>query len=184
MVPETLLPFLPSSLALDVSIKRLEGDVLQLDYFLTAQKSDVVLPSQLQSGQSVRRDELWKETCFELFLSVDNGEGVQAYYEFNFSPSGDWAVYRFDGYRDGMTSPEVLSPPEIEGRWLEGQYHMSAAICVSDFEELSGKPLKAGLCAIVEEQERQISHWALCHLGEKPDFHRLDSFEHRLDPIL
>ena len=25
------------------------------------------------------------------------------YYEFNFSPAGDWAAYRFEDYRHGMT---------------------------------------------------------------------------------
>ena len=34
-----------------------------------------------------------------MFIRPEDGEG---YYEFNFSPSGEWAAYRFSGYREGM----------------------------------------------------------------------------------
>lgn len=54
-----------------------------------------------------RADGLWQRTCFELFLrDPDTG----SYLEFNFSPSGEWAAYRFDGYREGMR-PLALADP-------------------------------------------------------------------------
>ncbi|NWN33423.1 hypothetical protein GY663_30040, partial [Klebsiella michiganensis] len=46
-----------------------------------------------------RTDGLWRRTCFELFIRPEGGEG---YFEFNFSPSTQWAAYRFHGYREGM----------------------------------------------------------------------------------
>ncbi|MEP9357206.1 DOMON-like domain-containing protein [Sphingomonas sp. KR3-1] len=54
-----------------------------------------------------RTDGLWQRTCFELFLR-DPESG--AYLEFNFSPSGEWAAYRFDGYRAGMRPLELADP--------------------------------------------------------------------------
>ena len=42
--------------------------------------------------------DLWRHTCFEAFIAV---EGLPAYHEFNFAPSGEWAIYAFAGYRDG-----------------------------------------------------------------------------------
>lgn len=54
-----------------------------------------------------RADGLWQRTCFELFL---RSEGAATYYEFNFSPSGEWAAYRFDGYRAGMAELKVAAP--------------------------------------------------------------------------
>lgn len=56
-----------------------------------------------------RADGLWQRTCFELFLKRP---GEPGYCEFNFSPSGEWAAYRFDEYRAGMAQLEV-KPPRI-----------------------------------------------------------------------
>ena len=36
--------------------------------------------------------QLWRHTCFEAFIAM---EGQPAYHEFNFAPSGEWAVYAF-----------------------------------------------------------------------------------------
>lgn len=46
-----------------------------------------------------REDGLWQRTCFEMFVRDNRSE---AYLEFNFSPSGRWAAYAFDGYRSGQ----------------------------------------------------------------------------------
>jgi hypothetical protein len=54
-----------------------------------------------------RADGLWQRTCFELFL---RRPGETGYYEFNFSPSGEWAAYRFDGYRAGMADLPIRAP--------------------------------------------------------------------------
>jgi len=54
-----------------------------------------------------RTDGLWHHTCFEVFLR-DPADG--AYLEFNFSPSGQWAAYQFDGYRAGMRELDVPKP--------------------------------------------------------------------------
>jgi len=68
-----------------------------------------------------RTDGLWYHTCFELFL-LDPLDG--AYLEFNFSPSGQWAAYQFDGYRAGMRELDV-SAPSILG---SGPAHAAAGI--------------------------------------------------------
>ena len=45
-------------------------------------------------GRTSRRapTNLWQTTCFEAFLRAPGGE---AYREWNFAPSGDWAAYDF-----------------------------------------------------------------------------------------
>ena len=60
---------------------RVSGDLARL-----------VLPPTASPG---RADDLWKTTCFELFVAGEGG----AYREFNFSPSTRWAAYDFAGYR-------------------------------------------------------------------------------------
>ena len=47
------------------------------------------------AGASERRDELWTSTCLELFLSSPTGK---SYWEYNFSPSGDWNIYYLNDY--------------------------------------------------------------------------------------
>ena len=54
-----------------------------------------------------RRDELWRTTCAEIFVALDDASDGKPhtggpYLEFNFSPTGDWAAYRFDSTRTGM----------------------------------------------------------------------------------
>ncbi len=53
---------------------------------------------------------LWHHTCFEVFLR-DPQDG--RYLEFNFSPSGQWAAYQFEGYRAGMRELGVNKPSII-----------------------------------------------------------------------
>ena len=56
---------------------------------------ELSLPELTSPG---RADHLWQSTCFELFLRPTTAEH---YFEFNFSPSTQWAAYRFDSYRGG-----------------------------------------------------------------------------------
>src|SRR5262245_48952326 len=69
---------------------------LTLRYELRGNMDVLRIPVQ---APGERTDEPWHHTCCELFLAVP---GVPGYCEFNFSPGGPWAAYRFDGYRSGM----------------------------------------------------------------------------------
>ena len=53
---------------------------------------------------SERMDNLWKTTCFEIFWQPI---GQPGYVEFNLSPSGRWASYDFDSFREGMRDAPV-----------------------------------------------------------------------------
>ena len=89
---------------LQASVRR-EGDTLLLQYRLEGDLDSILLPQQTMPR---RADNLWKHSCFEAFLG---GPGLSPYREYNFSPSGGWAIYDFDGYRSGMrTDPWVAIP--------------------------------------------------------------------------
>lgn len=75
-----------------------------LDFIVTEPPEALRL---LPAAPRARVDGLWRHTCFELFLRP---VGSDAYWEFNFSPSGEWAAYRFDRYRDGLAELEVEAP--------------------------------------------------------------------------
>jgi hypothetical protein len=119
-----------------------------------------------------RRDELWRTTCFEAFL---RRPGSEAYREWNFAPSGDWAAYDFEGYREGMTQADVVAPyVRVEDNFT--WWALGATISMDAEGEW-----QLGLSAILEEKDGTKSYWALAHpAGEKPDFHAPDCFAAKL----
>ena len=118
---------------------------------------------------ATRADELWRHTCFEAFFGPSAGPG---YYEFNFSPSTQWAVYQFSNYRSGMRVATEIDAPRIEVRSSAETYTLQATL---EFDGLSS-PLHLGLAAVLEETNGRKSYWALAHPPGKADFHHADCF--------
>ncbi len=125
--------------------------------FLVDGVDDLILPD-LRAAK--RTEELWKQTCFEAFVAVDGG----GYIELNFSPSSQWAAYRFDEYRSGMAQ----EPAEVE-IWLDAGETWLGIEAAVRCEALSAGSL-LGLSAVIRERE-STSYWALGHSEGGPDFH-------------
>jgi len=53
---------------------------------------------------------LWRYTCCEIFVAR---VGSPAYHEFNFAPSGEWAAYAFERYREGVLLRDDSLDPRI-----------------------------------------------------------------------
>jgi hypothetical protein len=116
-------------------------------------------------------DGLWRHTCMEVFV----GSTIPGpYLEFNFAPSGQWAAYRFSGYRAGMAPLTGLRPPRIELRLQSDRLLLSADLELP--KDLTAT-VRLGLAAIVEDTVGQLSYWALRHAGDRPDFHHPDSLQ-------
>jgi hypothetical protein len=147
-------------------------------FFVAFGKSgDVRLPRRRREPH--REDELWRHTCFEVFLAPLTGE---LYYEFNFSPSRAWAAYRFDSCRTGMARPEI-DAPRVQSKALRSKFGVTAALGLASLPELM--PLenwRIGISAVIEAEDGGISHWALAHPPGKPDFHHPDCFAAELAP--
>ena len=77
----------------EVDVARRPRGTLALDYVVTGAMRDVQLPALLPNARS---DRLWEHTCFEIFIRP---AADIPYYEFNFSPSTEWAAYHFGRYR-------------------------------------------------------------------------------------
>lgn len=122
----------------------------------------LVVPAFAGKG---RADELWKTTCFELFLKPAGGE---AYSEFNLSPSERWNAYDFDGYRAGMRERPFPHEPECTMRQGSSFAIFDAALPVGG---LPAADCTMGLCAVIEEHGGATSYWALAHPDGEPDFH-------------
>ena len=107
------------------------------------------------------------------------GEGPK-YRECNFSPSGEWAVYDFRGYRDGGGLENELAPG-IDVHKTMDRLELAAEIGQDLLPH--GRPLRLGLSAVVEETGGILSYWALRHPPGKPDFHHTDAFALQLGKL-
>jgi hypothetical protein len=115
-----------------------------------------------------RRDELWRHTCFEVFL---RRTGESGYAEFNVSPSGEWAAYRFDGYRSGMRDLEVVQAPTAEIRRSDGRLDVTLRITPVPEPWSRAEVLRIAASAVVEDANGALAYWALAHPAGAPDFH-------------
>jgi hypothetical protein len=111
-----------------------------------------------------RADDLWRETCFELFLQDQTSA---RYAEFNFSPSGRWAAYLFGSYRAERTDLEPVHPPEITSDRGQFLYTFNAMIDGTLLEGVGG----ASVTAVIAEKDGTRSFWAPAHPPGRPDFH-------------
>jgi hypothetical protein len=121
-------------------------------------------------------DNLWQHTCFEAFIRPT---GQSAYREFNFSPSGQWAVYDFSGYRDRVEQPLPQAAPRIVlTRPAADTLHLEVTIPAALLPMLATgePPCQLSLTAMLEDTEGTCSYWATHHAGERPDFHHPEAF--------
>jgi hypothetical protein len=154
---------------IDVEVRRQASAMLQLRYILRGGITALRMP---QPAAPMRADRLWQHTCFEAFLAPQAGD---AYCEFNFSPSTQWAAYRFDAYREGMQDVDLLVAPKIDVTRTEDSLVLDARIDLRPVPELHGD-LCVALTAVIEEADDTLSYWALAHAEGKPDFHRKAGF--------
>jgi hypothetical protein len=146
---------------------RLDSAGLRLSYLVRGDVAALALPEP--ASRPGRRDRLWQHTCFEAFVGAADGDG---YLELNLGPSGDWALWAFDGYRAGMRAAATSAPPRL--RVLRGARELRCdALVAADVLHgfLGAPPHPAGLTVVLEERCGVTSLFALRHPAERPDFH-------------
>ena len=135
------------------------GGTLTLAYRVT---HDGSLKIPARQGQL---DELWKTTCFEIF--VREGAGPN-YVEFNLAPDDAWAGYGFTGERQGMHNRDVAAP-RIAAASSSGEFLLDVTLVADAFPANAGP---ASLSAVIEELDGTKSYWAIVHpKPEEFDFH-------------
>jgi hypothetical protein len=146
------------------------GDILSLEYELLGLTEAIEVPAPVVLP--ARRDDLWKETCFELFLGPEKSD---RYWEFNFSPAGHWNVYGFEGYRQGMREEQAFASLPFFVQIQSDALNLSVEL---DLEKIipRDRALKVGISAVLRSAEGECTYWALTHPGPQPDFHRKDGF--------
>jgi hypothetical protein len=154
-----------------VEVGRSHPGRLDLLYRVTGDIAALRLPPVTAS---VRADDLWQHSCFEAFIRPGEGD---AYHEFNFAPSTEWAAYSFAGYRAGRTDAPIV-PPEIEVGTADG-FVLRASLTLPNLE---GALWHLNITAVIEQKDGTKSYWALAHPPGDPDFHNGDCFALALPP--
>ncbi len=155
---------------------RLTGSVAQhrgtlaLSYALHGSLAELALPAPV--GPPARRHGLWQTTCFEVFFGVREAPG---YWEVNLSPAGDWNVYRFAGYRQGMAEETAFSSLPFSVQTRPNSLLLDLQLDVARLVP-AAQPLEVGLTAVVQCRGGGLTYWALTHPGPQANFHRRDSF--------
>jgi hypothetical protein len=152
-------------------IERVQADVrrednrLELYWRIVGDMDRVLLPKPVEPK---RADDLWKHTCFEVFL---RSQGSPAYLEINLSPSGAWAAYRFEGRREGMAN--VMEPLRLtqQTRGRDWGYRVWASLDLSKLWLAEAPLWQAAMTAVIEERDERKSYWAIDHFGKAADFH-------------
>lgn len=156
-------------LAITGTVRR-RADALLLQYHISGDIHELHIPRQ--NGATGRRNELWQDSCFECFVGV---KGSGRYWEINLSPNGDWNVYCFSGYRQGMTEEtafQVLPCTFYETKddlWLDLIVDLSALI-------REDHPVDLGISCVLKHHNGETTLWALCHPGPQADFHHRSGF--------
>ncbi|MGE0830522.1 MAG: DOMON-like domain-containing protein [Hyphomonadaceae bacterium] len=156
----------PAISQITAAAARTEGG-LAVTYRLTGATGALRIPAL---APAARGDELWRHTCFEVFVMTANDGG---YDEFNFAPSAQWAAYRFSAYRAGMR-PLEIAPPAIETRIEPDLMEMRVRFGAPDWPAWA--PWRLALSAVIEDADGVKSYWALAHPFGRPDFHHAHSF--------
>ena len=153
---------------IEVKVER-DANAIGLTFQLFGNLSAIRLPAP---EAPTRGANLWEHTCFEAFVMQP---GRSDYLEFNFSPSRQWAIYRFDRYREGMRPAADIAVPRL-GLPLQNGYFKLAPVI---YPQIIGRVM-LGLSAVIEESDGTKSYWALAHPPGKPDFHHSDCFALKL----
>jgi hypothetical protein len=162
--------------AIQVLVRRSASAELQMTFRLDGDIPRIWLPSP---GVPRIATQLWQHTCFEAFIAV---EGQPAYHEFNFAPSGEWAVYAFCGYRKGGPLTDEMMQPQIAVRSTGGRLELDTLVRLGGLSVIHPRAsLRIGLSAVIEASDG-LSYWALRHRVDKPDFHNADGFALLLEP--
>lgn len=179
---------------IEVEVARVRPLKLQLRFVLIGNYRKV----RLKLRQQDLGDELWRHTCFEAFVRVG---GEESYIEYNLAPTGDFAAYRFDRYREGMTPAKEVRSSILDAqsrtepldrdrrvllkrsgfdtleRFEPSFFSLKAELSFSNAMGLAvAEPWQVGLSTIVEEMNGRVSYWALAHPPGKPDFHHPSCF--------
>ena len=159
-----------SEIAITGKIAR-QNNRLSVYFFITGKTEEILFPKL--TGHPTRKDDLWKATCFEIFLAIPH---QPSYWEFNLSPSGDWNVYHMDEYRRvGFREETQIQQLLFSVRKESGRISVGSSVDISPIISIE-HPIEVGITSVIQSSDGRETYWALTHPNPQPDFHLRKSF--------
>ena len=161
-----LQPFQPCHWIDNLTV-RLTLEQPDLLFFQIALKGDPLFLAQLPETQPGKRAcGLWEETCFELFIGLDNCPG---YIEWNLAATGDWNCFSFHSERTGMLTSDLLKLHSASSSSTPRGYLMNCRIQLSESLQAIIRQCCLGVAAVLKSSD-STAYFALAH-GLQADFH-------------
>ncbi len=150
--------------------------MLTLQYEVVGRLRTIIWPQQ-QSIHFARR--LWTSTCLEFFIRKKD---EAPYLELNLSPSGAWAAYEFEAYREGAQDRTDVQCVSIKSAIQANRATLRAELMIREIVENVDKDWITSFTAVIQSIKGEISYWALTHPTDRPDFHDKRGFIAPLAP--
>lgn len=122
--------------------------------------------------KQTRKDELWKKTCFELFIAHKNRPN---YHELNISTSTEWNFYTFSDYKTAMKEEKNLSEPFIHSSKMQNRYRLSVEF--DFYEENFKENFTFNLAVILLDKKGIRSFYTIYRKEGKVDFHNKENWK-------
>lgn len=145
-------------------------NTLTIQYQILGQLAELNLPAATNSP--TRKDELWQQTCLEFFLGIEDSP---QYWEFNLSPAGDWNIYRFEDYRQGMQTETAFGSLPFTVQNRPNCLLLTLEVELDKIVELEQK-IEIAVASVIQSKAGEMTYWALTHCGTQADFHQRESF--------
>ncbi len=167
-----LVPFEKRNDDLSVSVSaHPRGGFCFVEYTLRGNLTDIVRPEEVDHE---RADELWLNSCFELFAKFSPES--KEYLEYNFGFDGRWNLFQFDDHCSGKKEIDL---DELDNTVRCGTKVVRVSVMLpwEIFEQTM-----CGFAAILKHSDGSRSFWALGHDSETADLHNDKFFSATLTP--
>ena len=159
-----LLPFRPVKYIEDIFctvIVGSKGKIVSICYNIKGGLENIYWPKKMNPEHG--DNELWRSTCFECFIG---SSCTPEYYEYNQSPDGDSACYKFSDYRNRQSAFD--RPSDYAFSLTADEYECHARIDIPSPYTL---PFYLGLAVIIKDRRNELHYFGLSHPNDAPDFH-------------
>jgi hypothetical protein len=151
-----------------------KDQMLLIEYQLFGDLNAISIASPTSAPS--RQFHLWEATCFEFFIGIP---GDRNYWEFNLSPSGDWAIFALDDYRQGLCDELAFASLPFQVDRYPNYITLSLDFDLSELI-LAEQDLEMSMTTVIKSSQDELSYWAIAHNGKEADFHLRDSFSIKL----
>lgn len=163
-------------LSIVAAVESPANGIIQLGFWLNDPMQQIIWGDTVAGHP--RRDYLWEQTCFELFIGIKD---IDDYIEVNLSPSGAWQSYHFEEYRYPETTPPPINSKIELVELKRTGFGLTAAIDINLFlhhHKIAMKDLFVGISAVIQTTAK-THYFAMQHSSPEADFHNKRDWLHQ-----